>query len=45
MTTMKKSIIDCKDIKKTYHTGGIDTVVLKGITFHVEEGEFVAIIG
>src|SRR5580658_9345475 len=40
-----KNIINCRDIKKTYHTGGIDTVVLKGITFHVEEGEFVAIMG
>lgn len=40
-----KNIIECKDIKKTYHTGGIDTVVLKGITFSVAEGEFVAIMG
>lgn len=40
-----KNIIDCKNIKKTYHTGGIDTVVLKGITFEVKEGEFVAIMG
>jgi putative ABC transport system ATP-binding protein len=40
-----KNIIECKDIKKTYHTGGIDTTVLKGITFSVKEGEFVAIMG
>jgi putative ABC transport system ATP-binding protein len=40
-----KKIIDCKEIKKTYHTGGVDTAVLKGITFNVEEGEFVAIMG
>lgn len=40
-----KNIIECKNIKKTYHTGGIDTVVLKGITFSVEAGEFVAIMG
>jgi putative ABC transport system ATP-binding protein len=40
-----KNIIECKNIKKTYHTGGIDTVVLKGITFSVAEGEFVAIMG
>jgi putative ABC transport system ATP-binding protein len=40
-----KNIIECQDIKKTYHTGGIDTVVLKGITFSVAEGEFVAIMG
>jgi putative ABC transport system ATP-binding protein len=42
---MNKKIIDCRNIKKTYHTGGIDTTVLKGITFHVDEGEFVAIMG
>ncbi len=40
-----KNIIDCRNIKKTYHTGGVDTVVLKGITFHVAEGEFIAIMG
>jgi len=40
-----KNIIDCRNIKKTYHTGGVDTVVLKGITFEVKEGEFVAIMG
>jgi putative ABC transport system ATP-binding protein len=42
---MNKKIIDCRNIKKTYHPGGIDTTVLKGITFHVDEGEFVAIMG
>lgn len=40
-----KNIIECKDIRKTYHTGGIDTEVLKGITFSIKEGEFVAIMG
>jgi putative ABC transport system ATP-binding protein len=40
-----KNIIECKDIQKTYHTGGIDTTVLKGVTFSVREGEFVAIMG
>ncbi len=40
-----KNIIACHNIKKTYHTGGIDTVVLKGITFSVAEGEFLAIMG
>jgi putative ABC transport system ATP-binding protein len=40
-----KPIIECRAITKTYHTGGVDTVVLKGITFSVREGEFVAIMG
>ncbi len=40
-----KKIIECRAVKKTYRTGDIDTVVLKGISFFVEEGEFVAIMG
>lgn len=40
-----KNIIECRNIKKTYHTGGVDTVVLKGISFSIQEGEFVAIMG
>jgi putative ABC transport system ATP-binding protein len=42
---MTKNIIECKDIKKTYHTGGIDTTVLKGISFAIAEADFVAIMG
>src|SRR5580698_4798635 len=42
---MKKKIIECKDIKKSYGSGETITLVLKGITFSVEEGEFVAIMG
>jgi putative ABC transport system ATP-binding protein len=39
------NIIECKDIKKVYTNGGIETIVLKGITFSIEKGEFVAIMG
>jgi putative ABC transport system ATP-binding protein len=39
------NIIECRNIKKVYRNGDIETVVLKGITFSVEEGEFVAIMG
>jgi len=42
---MKKSIIECKDITKVYKIGEEETRVLKGITFSIEEGEFVAIMG
>jgi len=38
-------IIKCKDIKKTYGTGDTAVTVLKGVTFSVKEGEFVAIMG
>ncbi len=40
-----KDIIVCKDIRKTYGEGDTKTEVLKGITFKIEEGEFVAIMG
>ena len=40
-----KNIIECQNITKSYISGDIETVVLKGITFSVAEGEFVAIMG
>ena len=40
-----KHIIECKDIKKIYGSGETQTVVLKGISFAVKEGEFIAIMG
>jgi len=39
------SLIDVKNLKKTYHTGGVDTHVLHGLTFGIERGEFVSIMG
>ncbi len=39
-----KNIIECKNIQKSYGSGETMTVVLKGITFSVKEGEFVAIM-
>ena len=38
-------MIECKDIKKIYNNGGEETVVLKGISFKITDGEFVAIMG
>lgn len=38
------SIISVKKLKKAYHDG-TDTVALSGVTFEVEKGEFVAIMG
>ena len=40
-----KKIIDCRNITKSYGIGDMETQVLKGITFSVDEGEFVAIMG
>jgi len=38
-------MIECRDIKKVYKTGDIETVVLKGVSFKINDGEFVAITG
>ncbi len=42
---MKKTIIEVKDITKSFTDGLTVTQVLKGINFEVHEGEFVAIMG
>jgi putative ABC transport system ATP-binding protein len=38
-------MIQCTNIVKTYHSGDLETTVLKGVSFKIEEGEFVAIMG
>ena len=38
-------MIKLENIEKIYFTGGIQTPVLKGISFHVAPGEYVAIMG
>ena len=38
-------MIEIKDITKTYQTGDISFQALKGVTFTIEDGEFVAIMG
>ena len=38
-------IIKSKNISKTYYTDEIETPVLHGLDFQIEEGEFVAIMG
>jgi putative ABC transport system ATP-binding protein len=38
-------MIECKDLKKVYINGDIETFALNGVTFKIEKGEFVAIIG
>lgn len=40
-----KTIISVKNLKKSFTDGPVATHVLKGIDFHVQEGEFVAIMG
>ncbi|MDD5396556.1 MAG: ABC transporter ATP-binding protein [Candidatus Moranbacteria bacterium] len=38
-------MIKCKGLKKIYVNGDVETAALKGVSFDIEKGEFVAIIG
>lgn len=38
-------MIDCKNLTKDYIDGDTVTNVLKGVSFHIKKGEFVAIMG
>ncbi len=38
-------MIKCDNIVKTYKSGDTETAVLKGVSFEIKKGEFVAIIG
>ncbi len=38
-------IIQVDDVKKTYHIGKVEVPALRGISFFVEPGEFVAVVG
>lgn len=39
------SLIEIKDLKKIYTNGDVVTSVLNGLTFNIDKGEFVAIMG
>jgi putative ABC transport system ATP-binding protein len=38
-------IIEAENITKSYDTGGVVTEVLQGLSFSIEKGEFISIIG
>jgi putative ABC transport system ATP-binding protein len=40
-----ETMIECRDLKKIYTNGDVETAALKGVSFKVEKGEFIAIIG
>lgn len=42
---MSQIVLDAKNIKKTFVQGELETCVLKGVDFTLDEGEFVAIVG
>src|SRR2546427_12491310 len=39
------AFIEAHDLKKTYRVGKIDVPALRGISFRVERGEFVTVVG
>ncbi len=45
MQKEKKTVIETSGITKVYAMGGSDVHALAGVDFHVDEGEFVAIMG
>ena len=38
-------MIECKNISKIYHSGKIETAALQDVSFKINDGEFVAIVG
>lgn len=38
-------MIQCQNLRKTYQNGDVETIALNDVSFTIEEGEFVAIIG
>ena len=39
------TILQAHDVHKTYHLGSVEVPVLKGASLHVQEGEWIAILG
>jgi putative ABC transport system ATP-binding protein len=39
------AIIEAVDLHKTYHIGKVDVPALRGVSFAVEKGEFVSVVG
>src|ERR1700738_1875846 len=43
--TAKQAAIDVRDVTKTYDLGDVKVEALRGVTFSISRGEYVAIMG
>src|SRR5512139_1776814 len=41
----RRNMIEVADLTKTYHLGPVDVPALRGVSFRIERGEVVAIMG
>ncbi|MFA7006117.1 MAG: ATP-binding cassette domain-containing protein, partial [Verrucomicrobiia bacterium] len=39
------AVIKLDDIRKTYHTGEVEVLAVRGVSLEIHRGEFVAIMG
>jgi macrolide transport system ATP-binding/permease protein len=39
---MPDTVLDVRDVTRTYHLGDVDVHALRGVSFAVQRGEFVA---
>jgi len=42
---MPEAFIEARDLRKTYHVGKVEVEALRGISFEVQRGEFVSVVG
>ena len=42
---IEAAFIEARDLRKTYHVGKIEVEALRGISFSVQKGEFVSVVG
>ena len=45
LSSMAGAFIEARDLSKTYHVGKIEVQALRGISFSVQKGEFVSVVG
>src|ERR1700716_3179263 len=45
VSSMAAAFIEAQDLCKTYHVGKIEVQALRGISFSVQKGEFVSVVG